>query len=143
MNLRSSASVAALLCVGGCLLFALGWLLGGGLALTRGEPNRGLSTQTKGLQGEVAKLQKQVRALQVQQSRLSGELDDAQKSARDVRDLRKSVEGLKKDLARVERERIPNPLAGPVGAVRDAADKMKGAIDAVTGASPSPSPTPG
>ena len=143
MNLRSSASIAALLCVGGCLLFALGWLLGGGLALTRGEPNRGLSTQTKGLQGDTLKLQKQVRALQVQQSRLSDELDDAKKSARDVRDLRKSVEGLKKDLARVERERIPNPLSGPVGAVRDAADKMKGAIDAVTGASPSPSPTPG
>ena len=131
-----------MLCVGGCLLFALGWLLGGGLALTRGEPNRGLSAMAQGLQSDVGKLQKQVKTLQSQQSRLSGELDAAKGQARDTRELKKSIEALKKDLLRVERDRIPNPLAGPAGAVRDAADKVKGVLDNVTGATPVPSPTP-
>jgi hypothetical protein len=142
MDIRSSAPMAAMLCIGGCLLFAAGWLLGGGLALTRGEPDRGLSTQTKGLQGDVVKLQKQVKALQSQQSRLADELDTAKGQTRDVRELKKSIEALKKDLQRVERDRIPNPLSGPAGAVRDAADRMRGVIDNVTGATPSPSPSP-
>lgn len=120
----------------------MGWLLGGGLALTRGEPDRALSTQTKGVQSDVAKLQKQVKALQSQQSRLADDLETAKSQARDVRELRKSIEALKRDLKRVEQDRIPNPLAGPAGAVRDAADRMRGVIDNVTGATPSPSPSP-
>ena len=142
MDTRSSAGTAAMLCVGGCLLFALGWLLGGGIALTRGEPDRALATQAKGVQTDVVKLQKQVKTLQAQQSRLAGELDEVQRQTREIRELKKSIDALQRDLKRVEQDRIPNPLSGPAGAVRDAADKMRGVLDTVTGATPSPSPSP-
>ena len=140
MKPTSSSTTAALLCVGGCLLFALGWLLGGGVALTRGEPDRRAQIQTRGLQDEVVKLEKQTKALQSQQTRLADEVRESKVRASEVRDLRRSVERLKSVLTRVERDRIPNPLSGPASAVRDAADKMKGVLDTVTGASPSPSP---
>ena len=141
MKLSPSSTKAALLCVGGCLLFSLGWLLGGGIALTRGEPDRRAATQTKGLLDEIARLQKQLKNLQGQQTRLADDLREARVRASDVRELKQSVQALKKDLQRVERDRIPNPLAGPASAVRDAADKVKGVLDSVT-ASPTPSPAP-
>ncbi|MGC4042212.1 MAG: hypothetical protein QM758_00220 [Armatimonas sp.] len=122
-----------LLVVGGCLLFATGWLLGGGMAISRGEPAR---VESRAAATDIIKLKKQIQNLQGQQTRLARELDDAQKSQRTVRELKKELETLQGEVAQLKRE-PRNPLSGPIGVIKNLAD-------AVTGTpSPSPAPTPG
>jgi uncharacterized protein YlxW (UPF0749 family) len=123
-----------LLIVGGCVLFALGWLLGGGMAISRGEPAR---AESKAASSEIAKLKKQVQNLQTQQTRLAEELDEARGSQRTIRRLKDDVEALQSEVAKLK-QAPRNPLSGPMGVI-------KGIADAVTGTpspSPDPSPTP-
>ncbi len=121
-----------LLIVGGCLLFALGWLLGGGMAISRGEPAR---AESRAAATEITKLKKQIQNLQGQQTRLAKELDEAQTSQRTLRELRKELQTVQGEIVKMKREQAPrNPLSGPIGVIRGIADAVAG--------TPSPEPTP-
>jgi chromosome segregation ATPase len=132
MDTRTGSYSIYLLPLGGCLLFAFGWLLGGGMAVTRGEPGRAESRATS---AEIAKLKKQLVNLQSQQSRLARELDEAQTSRRKLRDLEDELATLRSDLTKLKKE-SRNPLNGPIGVIKDIAN----AVSATP--TPEPSPTP-
>jgi chromosome segregation ATPase len=135
MDTRSGPYGNILLTLGGCLLFTLGWLLGGGMAISRGEPARAASKATG---AEVAKLKKQIQNLQAQQSRLAEELDQAQTSRRSVRKLTEEVESLQSEVSKLKRETLKNPLTNPAGVIKNLADAVTGSPSPT----PNPSPTP-
>jgi chromosome segregation ATPase len=124
-----------LLSLGGCLLFALGWLLGGGMAISRGEPAR---AESKATVAELAKLKKQIQNLQSQQSQLSDKLDEARTSRRSIRKLTEDIESLQGEVSKLKRETLKNPLTSPAGAIKNLAD----AITSSPEPTPSPSPIP-
>jgi chromosome segregation ATPase len=121
-----------LLVIGGCLLFALGWLLGGGMAISRGEP---LRAESKATTTELTRLKKQVQNLQAQQSQLSDKLDEARTSRRSIKKLTEDLDALQSEVGKLRRETLKNPLTSPAGAIKNIAD-------ALTAPSPSPSPSP-
>jgi chromosome segregation ATPase len=126
-----------LLVIGGCLLFALGWLLGGGMAISRGEPAR---AESKATVAELAKLKKQIQNLQSQQSQLSDKLDEARTSRRSIRKLTEDLEALQGEVSKLRRETLKNPLTSPAGALKNLADAL--ANPSAPTPSPSPSPIP-
>jgi chromosome segregation ATPase len=121
-----------LLSVGGCLLFALGWLLGGGMSISRGEPAR---AESRAAADEIQKLKKQVVNLQSQQTRLARELDETQTSQRTIRRLKDDIEALQAEVTKLK-QAPRNPLSGPMGVIKDIANVVTGTP------SPSPEPTP-
>ncbi len=135
MDVRSGPYGNILLLLGGCLLFAMGWLLGGGMAISRGEPAR---AESKATVAELTKLKKQIQNLQSQQSRLAEKLDEAQTSRRSIRKLTEELESLQSDVSKLKRETLKNPLTSPAGALKNIAD----AITGTPGPTPSPSPIP-